>query len=59
VVPITTDVLLASLTNRRVTLTATVGTSKVTADVEVCDYDATPCAGQPSGVKIWSWKVQR
>src|SRR5262249_12088998 len=58
-VPIATNVLLASLTNRRVTLTATVGKSKVTADVEVCDYDATPCGGQPNGVKIWSWKVQR
>jgi hypothetical protein len=59
VVPITTDVLLASLSNRRVTLTATEGNSKVTADVEFCDYDATPCGGQPQGVKIWSWKVQR
>jgi hypothetical protein len=60
VVPLSTDVLIASLQNRRVTFTASVGSSKVTADVEFCDHDATPCGTQGiGGVKVWSWKVTR
>jgi hypothetical protein len=57
--PIATDVLIASLQNRRATLSATAGTSTVVADVEFCDHDFTPCGGTPNGVKIRSWKVTR
>ena len=39
--------------------TATVNGSKVTADVEFCDHDATPCLGGLGGTKIWSWQVTR
>jgi hypothetical protein len=57
--PISTDVLIAALQNRRTVLTATVGSSRVVADVEYCDHDYTPCNGTPNGVKIHTWRVTR
>jgi Tfp pilus assembly protein PilX len=57
--PVATEVLIDSLQNRRMELTATVGGSQVKAEVEFCDHDWTPCNGTPNGVKVRSWRVVR